>query len=46
MASYHSLCGLIFGQGIKEDLDTAMSFEKAISALSIEMSNSTKTEIN
>ena len=29
LAHYHSLCGLIFGQGIKEyDVDIAMSFDK------------------
>jgi hypothetical protein len=27
LAYYHSLCGLIFGQGIKEDIDIAMSFD-------------------
>jgi hypothetical protein len=29
LAQYHSLCSLIFGQGIKEyDVDIAMTFEK------------------
>ena len=36
LAYYHSLCGLIFGQGIKEDVDIAMSFEKSVKALSME----------
>lgn len=30
LAYYHSLCGLVFGQGIKEDVDIAMSFEKSL----------------
>jgi hypothetical protein len=28
LASYHSLCGLVFGLGLKADIDLAMSFEK------------------
>lgn len=28
MAQYHTLCGLVFGSGIKEDIDIAMSFDK------------------
>ncbi len=30
LATYHSLCGLIFGQGIKEDIDIEMNFDKAL----------------
>jgi hypothetical protein len=28
LSQYHSLCGLIFGQGIKEDVDIALNFDK------------------
>jgi hypothetical protein len=27
LSTYHSLCGLIFGQGLKEDIDIALTFE-------------------
>lgn len=28
LGTYHSLCGLVFGQGIIESTDIAMTFEK------------------
>ena len=27
LSRFHSLCGLVYGQGLKEDIDIAMSFE-------------------
>jgi hypothetical protein len=27
LSTYHSLCGLVFGQGLKEDIDIALTFE-------------------
>lgn len=40
LAQYHSLCGLVFGQGLKDDTDIAMSFDKAntLTLMSLDMS--------
>lgn len=47
LASYHALCGLIFGNGIKEDIDIAMSFEKSTTkGLNFENLNLLKTNLN
>lgn len=34
LAYYHSLCGLIFGQGIIDDVDIAMCFDKTATSSS------------
>jgi hypothetical protein len=46
LAQYHSLCGLVFGQGLKDDIDIAMSFDKAntLTLMSLDLSTKSVTE--
>ncbi|CDW78780.1 sestrin-1 isoform 2 [Stylonychia lemnae] len=47
LASYHSLCGLIFGNGIKEDIDIALTFEKSsVSKHKNQSANLLKSDLN
>ena len=32
LAHYHSLCGLIFGMGIKDDIDITLKFDKKVNS--------------
>lgn len=43
LAHYHSLCGLVYGQGLIGDSDIAMSFDKTSSLNKVNLEYSTKT---
>jgi hypothetical protein len=46
LAHYHALCGLVFGQGLKDDIDIAMSFDKmnTITLSALDLSTKSQTE--
>ena len=46
LASYHSLCGLIFGNGIKEDIDIAMTFDIKSNNQNNQCKNLLKSDLN
>lgn len=45
LATYHALCGLIFGQGIKEDIDIALNFDSSIKQAALEELSNSKSDI-